>query len=163
MFMRRKKFDLYQRRSPPFGRPKLSKPHRNIRTEPSASLRLLESFRDRAVKLLRLRGEGLHPILSKLRLKQQNILGRLCAADLAAERERCLGIFHRDFHGAILHMLKAGICGHRAHPGAHGFSHELHKLLIRGMRLLHVLFGQVTHDLRNFEWVFGHNFLRGTE
>jgi hypothetical protein len=38
-------------------------------------VRLLESFSDQPVKLLRLRGEGLHPVLSELRLKRHNILG----------------------------------------------------------------------------------------
>jgi len=38
--------------------------------------------------LLRLRGEGLHPVLSELRLKRHNILEGLCVADLAGERER---------------------------------------------------------------------------
>ena len=40
-----------------------------------------------AEKLLRLRDEGLHPVLSKLRLKGHNILGGPCVADLAGERE----------------------------------------------------------------------------
>ena len=55
--------------------------------ERSAALELLESFPDQLVKLLRLRDEGLHPVLSKLRLKRHNILQRLCVADLAGEHE----------------------------------------------------------------------------
>ena len=44
----------------------------------------------------------------------------------------------------------------RARRGAHGFGHKIHELLIRGMRLLQVLFGHVTQGLRDFEWVIGH-------
>ena len=43
--------------------------------ERSAALQLLESFPHQPLKLLRLRDEGLHPVLSKLRLKRHNILG----------------------------------------------------------------------------------------
>ena len=38
-------------------------------------------------KLLRLRDQGLHLVLSKLGLKRHNILGAQCVADLAGERE----------------------------------------------------------------------------
>ena len=55
--------------------------------ERSAALQLLGSFPDQLVKLLRLRGEGLHPVLSELRLKRQNLLERLCVDDLAREQE----------------------------------------------------------------------------
>ena len=53
----------------------------------SAVLELLESFPDQLLKLLRLRGVSLHLVLSKLRLKHQNVLEGLCVADLAGERE----------------------------------------------------------------------------
>ena len=45
-----------------------------IRTERSAAWQLLESLPDQLVKLLRLRGERLHLVLSELRLKRQNLL-----------------------------------------------------------------------------------------
>ena len=48
----------------------------------SAVLELLESFPDQLLKLLRLRDEGLHPVLSKLRLKRHNLLEILCLGDL---------------------------------------------------------------------------------
>ena len=44
-------------------------------------------FPDQLVKLLRLRGERLHLVLSELRLKRQNLLKVLCLADLAGKRE----------------------------------------------------------------------------
>ena len=53
----------------------------------SAVLEVLESFSDQLLKLLRLRGVSLHLVLSKLRLKHQNVLEGLCVADLAGERE----------------------------------------------------------------------------
>ena len=53
----------------------------------SAAWQLLESFSDQLLKLLRLRGVSLHLVLSKLRLKHQNVLEGLCVADLAGERE----------------------------------------------------------------------------
>ena len=53
-----------------------------IRTERSAALQLLESLPDQLVKLLRLRGERLHLVLSELRLKRQNLLKILCLGDL---------------------------------------------------------------------------------
>ena len=53
----------------------------------SAAWQLLESFSDQLLKLLRLRGVSLHLVLSKLRLKHQNILDGLCVANLAGERE----------------------------------------------------------------------------
>ena len=59
-----------------------------IRMEQSAALHLLDSFLDQLIKLLRLGGEGLHPVLSELRLKRHNILEALRMADLAGERER---------------------------------------------------------------------------
>ena len=71
----------------------------------SAASQLQESFSDQAVELLRLRDEGLHPVLSKLRLKRHNILGAQCVADLAGEREHRLGIFLRDLYGSALHIL----------------------------------------------------------
>jgi hypothetical protein len=55
--------------------------------ERSAALQLLESFPDQLLKLLRLRHEGLYPLLHKLRLKRRNILEALCVADLAGKRE----------------------------------------------------------------------------
>ena len=55
--------------------------------ERSAALQLLESFSDQPLKLLRLRDEGLHPVLNKLRLKRRNILEGMCVADFASERE----------------------------------------------------------------------------
>ena len=55
--------------------------------EQSAALQPLDSFPDQLVKLLRLGGEGLHPVLSELRLKRHNILKGLCVADLAGKRE----------------------------------------------------------------------------
>src|SRR5271157_4680918 len=51
--------------------------------ERSAAWQLLESFSDQLLKLLRLRGVSLHLVLSKLRLKHQNVLEGLCVADLA--------------------------------------------------------------------------------
>ena len=55
--------------------------------ERSAAWQLLESLPDQLVKLLRLRGEGLHLILSELRLKRQNFLKILCLGDLFDQRE----------------------------------------------------------------------------
>ena len=55
--------------------------------ERSAALHLLDSFPDQLVKLLRLRGEGLHPVLSELRLKRQNLLEILRLGDLLDQRE----------------------------------------------------------------------------
>ena len=40
----------------------------------SAAWQLLDSFPDQLVKLLRLRGERLHLVLSELRLKRHNLL-----------------------------------------------------------------------------------------
>jgi len=48
---------------------------------------------------------------------------------------------------------------YRAHPGADSFGYEICELLIRGMRLFYVLFGEFAHLLRDFEWVLGHHFL----
>ena len=53
----------------------------------SAAWQLLDSFPDQLVKLLRLRGERLHLVLSKLRLKRQNLLKILCLGDLFDQRE----------------------------------------------------------------------------
>jgi|SRR5271167_890832 hypothetical protein len=53
--------------------------------ERSTALQLLESVPDQLLKLLRLCGEGLYPVLNKLRLKHRNILEGLCAAELAGE------------------------------------------------------------------------------
>ena len=50
--------------------------------ERSAALQLLGSFPDQLVKLLRLCGEGLHTVLSELRLKRQNFLNILCLGHL---------------------------------------------------------------------------------
>jgi hypothetical protein len=55
--------------------------------ERSAALHLLDSFPDQLVKLLRLRREGLHPVLSELRLKRQNFLQILRFGDLLNQRE----------------------------------------------------------------------------
>ena len=75
------------------------------------------------------------------------------------------GILLRDFRSTVLDIFEAGGHGtrHRAYPGVHGFGHEICELLIRGMRLLHVLFGQIAHLLRDFEWGIGHQFLPGTK
>src|SRR5208337_2703205 len=51
----------------------------------SAAWQLLESFPDQLLKLLRLRDESLHTVLSKLRPKRHNILGGSYIADLASE------------------------------------------------------------------------------
>ena len=75
----------------------------------SAVLELLDSFSDQLVKLLRLRGERLHPVLSELRLKRQNLLEILCLGDLFDQRESLVGILLRDFRSAALHILKS--CG----------------------------------------------------
>ncbi len=48
----------------------------------SAAWQLLESLPDQLVKRLRLRGEGLHLVLSELRLKRQNFLNILCLGHL---------------------------------------------------------------------------------
>ena len=53
----------------------------------SAVLELLDSFSDQLVKLLRLRGERLHLVLSELRLKRQNLLKILRLGDLFDQRE----------------------------------------------------------------------------
>ena len=53
----------------------------------SAVLELLDSFSDQLVKLLRLRGERLHLVLSELRLKRHNLLEILCLGDLFDQRE----------------------------------------------------------------------------
>jgi hypothetical protein len=132
--------------------------------ERSAALQLLESLHDQLVKLLRLRGERLHLVLSELRLKRQNLLKILCLGDLFDQRESGVGILLRDFRSTVLDFLEScdhGTCGHRAHPGAYGLGYEICELLIRGMRLLYVLFGQIAHLLRDFEWVLGHRFLPG--
>ena len=42
-------------------------------------------------------------------------------------------------HYAVLDIFEAcgdGICGHHAHPDAHGFGHEIREVLIFGVRLL---------------------------
>ena len=53
----------------------------------SAVLALLESFPHQPLKLLRLRGEGLHLVLSKTGLKCHNLLEILCLGDLSDQRE----------------------------------------------------------------------------
>jgi len=88
----------------------------------------------------------------------------LRVADLAGEREGGIGVFRRDFPGAVLHLLEAGghgIFGHRLHPGVHGFAREIHELHISGMRLSQILFGRLTQGLRDFEWAVGHHFSPG--
>ena len=55
--------------------------------ERSVAWQLLESLPDQLVKLLRLRGERLHLVLSELRLKRQNFLKILCLGDLFDQRE----------------------------------------------------------------------------
>ena len=70
-------------------------------------LELLDSFSDQLVKLLRLLGERLHVVLSKLRLKRQNLLKILCLGDLFDQRESGLGILLRDFHSTVLEVLEA--------------------------------------------------------
>jgi hypothetical protein len=54
----------------------------------SAAWQLLDSFSNQLVKLLRLRGERLHLVLSELRLKRHNLLKILCLGDLFDQRER---------------------------------------------------------------------------
>ena len=105
--------------------------------ERSAALQLLESFPDQLLKLLRLRGERLHLVLSKLRLKRQNFLKVLCLGDFSDQGESRVGILRRHRDGTFLYILEAsdvevsdhGISGHRVHPGAHGFVHEICELL----------------------------------
>ncbi|MGB9166687.1 MAG: hypothetical protein WCC41_19930 [Rhodomicrobium sp.] len=45
-------------------------------------MQLLDSFPDQLAKLLRLHGEGLHPVLSDLRLRRHNILEGLSVLTL---------------------------------------------------------------------------------
>jgi hypothetical protein len=59
----------------------------------------------------------------------------------------------------ILEDSRHGICRQRVRPGVHGFDHEMSELLISGMRLFYVSFGQIAHLLRDFEWGIGHKFL----
>jgi hypothetical protein len=68
----------------------------------SAALQLLDTFPDQLVKLLCLRGECLHLVLSELRLKRQNLLEILCLGDLFDQRERWVGILLRDFRSTVL-------------------------------------------------------------
>ena len=73
----------------------------------SAAWQLLESLPDQLVKLLRLRGERLHLVLSKLRLKRQNFLKVLCLGDLFDQRESGVGILLRDFRSTVLDFLES--------------------------------------------------------
>jgi hypothetical protein len=55
--------------------------------ERPAKLQLLDGFPRQLVKLLRLRGEGPHLVLSELRLKRQNFLQILRLGDFVDQRE----------------------------------------------------------------------------
>ena len=52
-----------------------------------AALQLLDSFPDELLKLLSLRGEGLHLVLIKPGLNCQSLLDILCLGDLLDQRE----------------------------------------------------------------------------
>ena len=73
----------------------------------SAAVQFLERSSEQAAKLLRMLGVSLHPVLSELRLNEQNLLGGLCVADLSREGESRLGIVLGEVQGAVLNVLEA--------------------------------------------------------